>query len=152
MNPGDRLTIHMFDAAVPGHPGHKALKVLVHDLTTGKSGFMQASAANGYATTSPIDCSGKPFDYQPEYNTAARHNIIPWAALQTNISTQFEIGHFEACTSVSDPFTLPLGPDTSDVLYQKCAGPYEAAARPDGGENPEPRIRPATRRVTRMAR
>ena len=32
--------------------------------------------------------------------------MIPWAALQTNISTEFETGHWEPCTSVTDPGTL----------------------------------------------
>lgn len=137
MSPGDRLTVHMFDADVPGHPGHKALEVFIKDLTTGKTGFMQASAANGYAATSPTDCSGTPFDYQPEYNTAARNNITPWAALQTDISTQFEIGHFEACSRVSDPFTIGLAPEITDVVWQNCHGAYEATAPPDGSNNPE---------------
>src|SRR5205085_10340594 len=63
MNPGDRLKTHIFDAPVPGHPGHMALKTTIDDLTTGQSGFMQASAKNGYMATSNTDCSGTPFDY-----------------------------------------------------------------------------------------
>ena len=69
---------------------------MVNDLTR-TSGFMQASAANGFANTSIVDCSGTPFNFEPEYSTAAQANIIPWAALQTNISTEYETGHFEPC-------------------------------------------------------
>ena len=54
MNPGDKLTVHIFDAPAPG--GGHALEVRVNDLTTGKTGFMQASAANGYAATGIADC------------------------------------------------------------------------------------------------
>ncbi len=104
MNPGDQITVHMWDAAAPG--GGHAFKVEIKDLTTGQVGYMQASAHNGFANTSMADCSGTPFNFQPEYSTASQSNIVPWAALQTNVSTQFEIGHFEACTSVTEPSTL----------------------------------------------
>ena len=46
-------------------------------MTTGQSGFMQASAANGFMNTSIIDCSGTPFNFEPEYNTAGRNEINP---------------------------------------------------------------------------
>jgi hypothetical protein len=136
MNPGDRITVHLFDAPVPG--GGNAFKVVVKDLTTGQSGFMQASAANGFAQTSITDCSGTPFNFQPEYNTAARTNIAPWSALQTDISTEFEIGHFTPCTSVSDRSLLRLAPGVTDLFWKVCNGPYEATAPGgDGGTEPE---------------
>jgi hypothetical protein len=137
MNPGDRLVVRILDAPVPGEPGHKALKLVIQDLTTGQTGYMQASAKNGFQATSIKDCSGTPFDYQPEYNTAKRSNIVPWAALQTDISTQFEIGHFEGCTSLSDPVSVPVAPDVSDTTWLRCHGPYETSTTPDGAENPE---------------
>lgn len=136
MNPGDKLRVHIFDAPAPG--GGHALEVRVDDLTTHQSGFMQASAANGYAATSITDCSGTPFNYEPEYNTAARANQVPWAALQTNISTQFEIGHWTPCTSLSD-FSTDFGIDfftMGDPFYLTCNGPYEAGGD-SGSDNPE---------------
>jgi hypothetical protein len=137
MNPGDRLRIHMWDAPTPDGSGAKAFEVKVTDLTTGQTGFMQASAANGFMNTSIVDCSGTPFNFEPEYNTAKKANITPWAALQTNISTQFETGHFEPCTSLGQPFTLPLPGGATDADWNKCKGPYEATAPADGGKNPE---------------
>jgi hypothetical protein len=125
MSPGDRLTIHIADAPAPG--GAHALKVSIADLTTGKSGFMQASAANGFASTSITNCSGTLFNYEPEYSSAKRLNIVPWAALQTDISTEYEIGHFEACTSVSN-FVFAGAGGPGDPVYNKCHGPYEAAS------------------------
>ena len=125
MNPGDRLTIHIADAPAPG--GGHALKVSIADLTTGHSGYMQASAANGFASTSIADCSGTPFNYEPEYSSARRANIVPWAALQTNISTEYEIGHFEACTSVKNKVFNGAG-GVGDPIYNTCKGPYEAAS------------------------
>ena len=43
---------------------------------------MQASAKNGFMATNISDCSGTPFNYEPEYNTAGPNNIVPWAADQ----------------------------------------------------------------------
>jgi hypothetical protein len=128
MNPGDTIRFHMYDARVPG--GGRAFEVVVHDLTTGQTGRMQASGANGFQTTSMADCSGTPFNFQPEYNTASSANIIPWGAIATDISTEFETGHWEPCTSLGDPITNPLDPaDPGD--YNECNGPYENAGPPD---------------------
>ena len=134
MNPGDQIQVDMFDAAVPGGGGAKAFKVVVNDLTTGQSGFMQASAKNGFQNTSITDCSGTPHNFEPEYNTAAKANIVPWAALQTNISTQFETGHWEPCTSVTDPGTVNLSSTISDTYYNTCNGPYETTSDSGGPE------------------
>ena len=130
MNPGDTISVHMSDAPAPG--GGKAFEVVIRDYSTGQTGYMQASAANGFMTTSASNCAGTPFNFEPEYNTAAKANIIPWAALQTNISTEFETGHFEACTSLSDPLSPnPFNPADTGGAYNECSGPYESAGPPD---------------------
>ncbi|HUZ00633.1 MAG TPA: hypothetical protein VMU89_09805 [Thermomicrobiaceae bacterium] len=131
MNPGDKLTVQMSDQPVPGGGGAMAFEVAIKDLTTGQSGLMQASAANGFMNTSIADCSGTAFNFQPAYSTASPGNIAGWTALQTNISTQYEIGHFEACSSLSQPGTVPLAPGVNDVTYNQCSGPYEASAPAD---------------------
>jgi hypothetical protein len=128
LNPGDTIRVHMFDAPAPGGD---AFEVVLNDLTTHQSGFMQASAANGFQNTSMADCSGTPFNFQPEYNTAKAGNIIPWAALQTDISTEFETGHWESCTSLSDEIPNPLDPADTGGTYNQCSGPYENAGPPD---------------------
>jgi hypothetical protein len=133
MNPGDLLRIHIWNADLRG--GGHALETRIDDLTTHRSGFMQASARNGFMSTSIKDCSGVPFNYQPEYDTAKPQNIIPWAALETNISTQYEIGHFEPCSKVSDPAPFPVGLFV-DTIWQTCSGPYESSTSKDSG-NPE---------------
>jgi hypothetical protein len=124
MNPGDKLTVHMFDAALPG--GGHALEAQETDVTTGKSGFMIASAANGFMNTDPFSCQGTPFNFEPEYNTARAANVIPWGIGPYMINTQFEIGHFEPCTSVTGRTTTTVG-KIKDVLYKHCHGPYETA-------------------------
>jgi hypothetical protein len=136
MSPGDRLHVHIFDALVPGGGGAHALEVRIDDLTTHQSGYMQASAKNGYQATGIADCTGRPFNYEPEYNTAAQQNIVPWAALQTDISTQFEIGHATPCKSLSDPASGVddlLSITAGDPYWLTCHGPYESA--PDTGSD-----------------
>lgn len=106
-----------------------AFEVVVKDLTTRQTGTMQASAKNCLQTTSIENFSGTPHNFEPEYNTAAKQNHTPWAALQTNISTQFETDHFEPCTSLSGMATTGFG----DTYYTECHGPYETAGAPDKG-------------------
>jgi hypothetical protein len=138
MNPGDRLVVSMRDAPVPGEAGQNAFEVVVRDLTTGQRGFMQASAKNGFGDTSMTDWTGQPFNWQPEYNTAQRDNIVPWAALQTNISTEYETGHFTPCTNLSGPESVAWPPPPNGVTvttWRFCHGPYENAAAPDQAKN-----------------
>jgi hypothetical protein len=121
MNPGDRIRVHLFDARA--RSGH-ALEARITDLTTGRSGFMQASAANGFMNTSPVTCAGRPFNFQPEYSSARAGNIIPWGIGPYMINSQFEIGHFEPCTSVRGKNTTPLD-SFNDTFFTRCIGPYE---------------------------
>ena len=130
MNPGDRIRVQIFDNHTAG-----ALETRVSDLSTGQSGFMIASAANGFMNTSIGNCKGTPFNFQPEYSSAAPGNIVPWAALEANILTQFEIGHFTPCTSLSGSGTFTVGTFT-DQFATTCHGPYEDTASLDS-RNPE---------------
>jgi hypothetical protein len=93
---------------------------------------MQGSAANGFQTTSMADCSGTPFNFQPEFNTAAPGNISSWTAIATDISTEFETGHFEPCTTLSQQLSEnPFDPLDQSPNYNECSGPYESAGPPD---------------------
>ena len=67
---------------------------MVEDLTTNQTGFMVASAANGFQNTDPNTCATTNFSFHPEYDTAKFDNFVPWAALQVNINFAMEIGHF----------------------------------------------------------
>ncbi len=134
MGQGDRVRIHMFDAKVQG--GH-ALEITEDDLTTGQSGRMVASGSNGFMNTSIADCSGTPFNFEPEYSSARAQNIIPWGFGPYMINTQFEIGHFEPCTKVTGKSTFTDGAFT-DTYWNVCHGPYENDAPPDKGSSAEP--------------
>lgn len=136
MNPGDKVSVHIFDASVKGG---KALETHITDATTHQSGYVIASAANGFMNTDPFTCKGTPFNFQPEYSTAKAANFLVWGPGEYNINDQYEIGHFEACTSLSGAKTEPLGKGT-DTYYTNCKGPYEATA--DSGSKAEPNDAP----------
>jgi hypothetical protein len=141
MNPGDTVTISMSNVSIGGDA--HALKVVETDHTTGQSGFMIASANNGFMNTSIADCTGTPFNFQPEYNTAAPANILPWGDGPYDINSEFEIGHFEPCTSVNTQATFRDGPFT-DTYFKNCVSPYESAK--DSGKNSEPNDSPCFRK------
>src|SRR5215470_2317749 len=54
MNQGDTLVVSIRDTS-------QGLLTRIDDLSTGRSGFMVASAANGFMNTNIADCSGTPF-------------------------------------------------------------------------------------------
>jgi hypothetical protein len=87
MNQGDRIRVTIKDTP-------QGLLTLVEDLTTGRSGFMVASAANGFQNTDLNSCKGKNFSFHPEFATAKVGNFVPWAALQINVNFAMELGHF----------------------------------------------------------
>ncbi|MGH2888109.1 MAG: hypothetical protein ACRDNJ_00625, partial [Solirubrobacteraceae bacterium] len=126
MRPGDRITVHIFDARAPG--GGSAIETAIHDWNTGQTGWMQASAANGFMNTSITDCSGTPYNFEPEYSTASPSNTIPWAAVDTNVSVSVETGHWESCSAITGSKTY--GPDSV------CHGPYESPRDDPNGAEP----------------
>lgn len=87
MNQGDRLRVTLKDTS-------DGLLTRIDDLSTGQSGFMVASAKNGYQTLDPNTCVGTTFNFHPEYATAKYGNFVSWAALQANVTFDVEIGHF----------------------------------------------------------
>jgi len=102
MNSDDELVVTLEDTA-------HGLKVTVEDRTTGQSGFMVSSAANGFAEIL-FDPNGSncdftthniPYDFHPMYATSSEHTRVPWAAHSFNIAFSDEIGHFEYCDAVS---------------------------------------------------
>jgi hypothetical protein len=89
MNPGDVIMLTIHDSAA-------GLVTAVNDLTTHKTGFMTASAANGFQSLNVNTCAARPFAFHPEFSTAKDGNYVPWAALQANVGFSPEIGHFTA--------------------------------------------------------
>jgi hypothetical protein len=123
MNQGDVLAVTIRDTP-------NGLLTAIQDVSTGRSGFMVASAANGFMNTNIADCSGTPFTFHPEYSSALDQNIVPWTALNAGVLMQQELGHFEPCNAVSSSFPVndqfANGQSFSDPnVFQVCQGGLE---------------------------
>jgi hypothetical protein len=123
INPGDSLVVSISDP-------RQGFTTTVRDLSTGRTGYMTASAANGFMNTNIADCSGTPFTFHAEYSTAKQQNQVPWAALEGGVLMEQEIGHGEVCSSLTskDPasFSYPGGQSFSDPnVYDTCVGGAE---------------------------
>jgi hypothetical protein len=97
MRNGDRLSVHMSDTP-------KGFTVVVHDITSGTTGEMVASKANGFASVafdpSASSCSVIKHAFHPAYSTSSPDTRVTWAAHSYNVAFSDEIGHFEFCNKV----------------------------------------------------
>ena len=139
MSPGDTIKIHLHDTPA-------GLRVDLADLTTGQSGSMTASIANGFGhilyTPNSSTCQEAPYAFHPEYSTAnVRGNT--WSLHTYNIAMSDEIGHFENCLAIdangnctspgaqdgttvdSDDTACLPGTDSSLVKINECTAPDE---------------------------
>jgi hypothetical protein len=104
MKPGDRIRIHMHDTT-------DGFRVDLTDLTSGESGSMTASVANGFGhilyTPTSSTCQEAPYAFHPEYSTGnPRGNT--WSAHTYNIAYSDEIGHFENCLKLDAAFNCAV--------------------------------------------
>jgi hypothetical protein len=132
MNAGDVLKVSISDPP-------SGFTTKVQDLTTGQTGFIQASATNGFTDTNMADCSGNPFTWHAEYSTAKQQNQVPWAALEGGVLMEQEIGHGTACASIAhkDGVSITYSGGTSykdPNVFQNCAGGQEGKGKK--GEGP----------------
>jgi hypothetical protein len=133
LNPGDVLKVAIHDVSVGTGTDGLALETIVDDLTTHQSGYMIASAANGFMNTNVSNCSGNPFNFAAEYSSASQGNQVPWAALEGGVLMEDEIGHFEVCSSVSNQlgYTASYQGGSSTFsdpsVFQECNGGSEGA-------------------------
>ena len=99
-NPGDVLRMHMHDTPA-------GYRVDITDMTTGQSGSMTASIANGFGhilfQPNAKHCHVAPYAFHPMYNSAVPRGSL-WGAHNTNVGASDEIGHFEYCDAI-DPST-----------------------------------------------
>jgi hypothetical protein len=133
MRAGDRLELSIHDSPA-------GLVTRIDDLSTGQSGSMTASVANGFAQVNydpnAATCTQNPYAFHPMYSTSSEHTRVPWAAHSYNIAFSDEIGHFEYCSVVNPDGTCaegvndPGGPDGDDV---GCHGPDESLRIRIGG-------------------
>jgi hypothetical protein len=110
MNSGDNLSISLGDTP-------NGLRATINDRTTGATGSMTASAANGFGQVqydpTGTSCVNMPYDFHPMYSTSSEQTRVIWAAHTYNISFTSEIGHFENCTGPNAIPATPFGLDAS---------------------------------------
>jgi hypothetical protein len=94
----------------------------IHDLTTGQTGTMTASAANGFMNTNYKTCAGTPFTFHAEYATAAPQNQVPWAALQGGVLMEQETGHSEVCQSLTNKDPESFSGYVDKDVFDTCIG------------------------------
>ncbi|HXN04266.1 MAG TPA: hypothetical protein VN895_05480 [Candidatus Acidoferrum sp.] len=99
MNSGDQLVVDIHDTA-------QGLSMTVKDVSSGVSGAMTASIANGfgmvqYVTDPATTCNNIPYAFHPMYSTSSEATRVIWAAHSYNVAFSDEIGHFDYCTGVS---------------------------------------------------
>jgi hypothetical protein len=99
LNQGDHYSVTLHDT-------QHGLETVVHDSTTGHTGFMTASAANGfgqvkYAPTG-TGCTNISYDFHPMYSTTTPQTTVPWAAATYNVAFDTEVGHFDYCSQVTN--------------------------------------------------
>src|SRR5258708_17917118 len=98
LNQGDQASVTLTDT-----PG--GLKTTVTDKTTGQTGTMVASAANGFGQIKyqpgGHSCMELPYTFHPMYSTSSPQTRVLWAAHTYNIAFADEIGHFDFCTHIN---------------------------------------------------
>jgi hypothetical protein len=98
MNSGDQLTVDMHDTSA-------GLEVVINDLTTGQTGSMVASAANGFGhplyQPNASSCTDAAYSFHPMYSTSGPNTRVLWAAHSYNVAYSDEIGHFEYCNALT---------------------------------------------------
>jgi hypothetical protein len=125
MNAGDTLKVSIFEVPDGGSPNVGGLETRIDDLTTGQSGYMIASAANGFMHTAPSNCTGTPYSFHAEYDTAKQSNQVGWAALEGGVLMEHEIGHFEPCTGLSNSDPISQTGFSDANVKQTCNGPFD---------------------------
>jgi len=100
MNSGDKLIVTMHDTS-------SGLRIVINDKTTGQTGSMTTSAANGFGQVqfdpTGTSCNNIPYNFHPMYATSSEKTRVTWAAHSYNIAFADETGHFDLCTKVSAP-------------------------------------------------
>jgi hypothetical protein len=135
MNPGDHLKTAFTDTP-------NGLKVTINDLTTGQSGSMTASKANGFAQIkydpNGTSCKAIPYNFHPMYSTSSTKTRVTWAAHSYNIAFDSEIGHFQFCNGPKPIPATEFGatPDGNPTVCPKgdTEGRGVNATKPDGDD------------------
>ncbi|HLY81872.1 MAG TPA: hypothetical protein VKQ71_02745 [Acidimicrobiales bacterium] len=121
---GDHLQVALHDTA-------NGVQANIDDLTSGQSGAMTASPANGFAQfqydPTGTTCNAIPYPFHPMYSTSSPDTRVIWAAHSYNVAFSDEIGHFQFCNGAAVPAT-PFGLDSTGNPVVCPAGNTEGLA------------------------
>jgi hypothetical protein len=135
MNPGDHLKVAFTDTP-------NGVRVTINDLTTGQSGSMTASKANGFAqikyAPTGSSCTAIPYNFHPMYSRSTSKTRVTWAAGSYNVAFDSEIGHFQFCTGPKRIPATPYGllPNGNPTTCPKAdtEGRGATKQKPDGDD------------------
>ena len=129
MASGDNLQVALHDTT-------NGVQANINDVTSGQSGSMTASPANGFAQfqydPSGTSCTAIPYAFHPMYSTSSPDTRVIWAAHGYNVAFSDEIGHFQYCNGAAVPAT-PFGVDNGGNPITCPAGNTE-----ESGASQEP--------------
>jgi hypothetical protein len=137
LNQGDKATVTLTDTS-------GGFETTVSDLTTGKTGSMVASAANGFgqikAAPRGTSCQELPYTFHPMYSTTSPATRVLWAAHTYNLAFSDEIGHFDFCShfnantgSCDGQEGIPGDHETADGDDNVCFAGVESLLYPANG-------------------
>jgi hypothetical protein len=130
MHSGDTLTVDMHDTSA-------GFQVVIHDLTSGQSGSMTASVANGFGQVNfdptASTCTVTHAAFHPEFSTSSENTRLMWTAHSYNIAFSDEIGHFEFCNAVSNQGGACTSAGVNDPSGVDSDEPAGCFAPPFGG-------------------
>ena len=96
MNPGDLIRIHLFDARIPGGHALEARETdLLHRPERLHDRFGRQRLHEHQHHRLQRDAVQLPARVQ---HCRGAPNVIPWGFGPYMINSEFEVGHFEACT------------------------------------------------------
>jgi hypothetical protein len=117
MNPGDKVRVSIHDTP-------DGLRAVLNDLTTGVTGSMTASIANGFTQVNfvpdpdpanpSVTCTSSPYAFHPQFATASEHTRAVWTAHTVNVAVSDEIGHYELCSAVNREGGRCIGTSPAD--------------------------------------
>jgi hypothetical protein len=106
LNSGDTVVVTLHDTAA-------GFQIVVDDVTTGQTGSMTASIANGFTQLvfdpNATVCTSRPYAFHPMYSTSGPNTVIPWAARTENVAFNVAIGHFNYCDTQDNSVASGIG-------------------------------------------
>jgi hypothetical protein len=138
MNQGDTVGVTVEDSPA-------GLHIVLADQTSGQTGTMTASVANGFAQMDfapdpSTQCTETPYAFHPMYSTSSINTRTTWTAFPYNVAWGDETGHFDLCSQVdtsNGTCTGMEGPpgdqEPADSDDTGCTAPSQALLDQIGG-------------------